>query len=725
MRKRSFIFFFLLAAMLLLVVIISPKDESGELSSPSLAGNQCIQFYKKKIKSVDELFIEVVDPVKPSHLVNADFFAGMEKSGFNWLLHRDNTGKFWTTAFSSLSPGVSEFILRSPTELLFQEQLLTLMDYFQTFGFSHLTDNKMGLVMQIESGSTMITNRINRNFHFYRLSDLERLKKTGELAKAQTTAFNDYLDFVFDGYLSRRMKLSDENRQKLKDISMKFRSRSHLLFLSESGMMDYRPEFGIAHIKNDADKFRESGIDPESIPTRVLPEKFNFIGGAVVVTSRSEKELLPLEAFTGFKVPRKKGVTAEIGRFFVSRVHRDPKTSYNLVGLVASLTKASRDKGIGKIDQIVIEADRARAEIFAEYGFSPIHEQINFEGKKEFVMVATPDTVVENARRILRDGLESEKSSEVTTLYRPHRIRLEIARQFHFDSKNYRGPIHTFGNSSYGFAASNFYDLAQSKIAWEKKVQLAGKYIKESELKILPAYIADPDQVTTRLIEGITQDGIDGFLKVLKDIHKTLISEAEFKKIYVGEGLRLLTNQLDKQMALYPNQAERMNVMYKTLTDNFNFWHNLNGDHGKYYALLDYYLNGGPDYLPSDSIRAAVERNRGSDLNLFEAETPNVSGELASFIKSVYYTKKSQRNMGQIQRDLIRLTSRDPKLADLPFHIIWESLLNTLKEEGIDSYSINSHIRYDFWMPIVFSSGYIKDVKFIKRPDVDYYKISE
>ncbi len=724
MRKHILFTLFLVALVWPSLTFV-PNEQSADFSSLNLGTNQCISFYRKEPKSVDDRFFIFPKSKIPSYLVNAEFFAGLGKKGFDWIRHRDDKGKEWLVALSSLSPGVSEFLLRSPSELPFQEQLLTLMDYFQTFGLSQIRDTKMGIVMQIESGSLPNEKKSRRNFHFYRISEIERLRKEGILQKPQLSALEDYLNFVMDGYTSRRMKLSPENREKLKQISMKVRGRSHLLFMSEDNMIDYREQFGVGHIKHDADTYRKAGINPETIPTRVLPDKFNFIGGAVVVTSKSAKEPLPLELFTGFQVPRTTGVTAEIGRFFVSRVHRDPKTSYNLIGLVGSLLKASRDKQIGNVNQIVIEADAARAEIFSEYGFKSIHEQTNFEGKKEFVMVSTPEIVVENARRILLEGLAKENSRIATTLYRPKRINLIVARSFQFDPNARLGPIHTFGDSDYGALASTLFDLNHSTVDWATKANTVRKHMKNMNMeKLNAAFSRDPEGITKSLIDALMTGGMREFFKLVKELETPYMSRKEIESIYPGETVFPSLQNLDKLVSVHTSKFEKLNLIRNTVNNDINFWRYLNGDHGIHYMLLDYYLNGSPAHPPSESFQRAFRRNSGSDLNLFDAHLPEPSEALMQFTLETHNTPGFRRDRVALKIALFKIISNDPKFSETPFELIWKEFeaAALLPNEHAD-YDFPTYGKYIFWHNLVFASKYIEDIKFIKRDLPEHEKI--
>lgn len=668
---------------------------------------------------MDEIYFKFPKAKKPSYLITADFFTGLEKKGFSWLRHRDDLGNYWYTGFSNLSPGVAEFFLRSPKELPYQEQLLTLMDYFQSVGFSQVPKTKMGLVMQLESGHSPNGLTTRRNFHFYDMEQLENLVAQGLIPNAQKHSFENYLDFLMDGY-GRRMRIPEDKKKELKDISVQLKKRSHLLFLSQQGMIDMRDEFNIAHVRYDAATYNKYGKNPDLYPTRVLPEKFDFVGGAIVVTSKSAQELLPLEVFTGFKVPRKSGVTAEIGRFYVDRLHRDPNTSYALIGLIGSLLSTAKDQRLGRVDQIVLEADEARAHVFAEYGCVPVHERTNFQGKKEFIMVADPAVVTERARAKLLKELNAEKTYTATVLYRPKEINLTVAREFAWDRQNYRGPYHSFGDSNFGFLASEMYDLNKSPLDMSAKVAATKKAIELSHTNLESIFAKNPETVTTTLLTAINE-GTKVFFNAIKNLRRPYMTESDYQNAYRLETIYGHFEKLDKSMPPYWSKFERLNAIFDLMETHQDFWIGLNGDHGKTYMLLDYYLNGGIFHTSLDSFKLALNRNSGSDLNIFDVAIPEANKEFSKLIFNSYHTPKMYRHLPTIKTRAYQIFKADPKFAETDFEIVWKEMKKVIesKDENKDADEIKWQIKYLFWHKVVYISKYIEDIRFVERKPSD------
>lgn len=708
-KSRCLIFLFII----LILPLSIDRQDSETIEFSSTLPNECQFFYDPKPNSVDALFFDFPPSKKPSYLINADFFTGLGKKGFNWIRHRDDQGNYWMTGFSSLSPGVSEFVLRSPTELFFQEQLLTVIDYFKTFGFSQVPKSKMGLVIQMESGKAPYNRGPARNFHFYRLSQLEQLKTEGLLPEPQINAFENYLDFQLAGY-SRRMKISEENQNKLRKISMDLKSRSHLLFMSQEGMVEYRDQLSLGVVRYDRKMYQDHQKNPDAFPTRVLPDKFTFIGGAIFVTSRSEKELLPLEVFTGFRVPRKSGVTAEIGRFYVDRIHRDPNTSYAIVGLIGSLLTAAKDKQIGNVDQIVIEADEARAQIFSEYGFVAVHEQTNFQGRKEFIMTASPETVTERSKEKLLNDLDRLKKYPATILFRPKEIQLVVSRASYWDPKDFRGPLHTFGSSGLTILMNDLYDLNLSSIDFKDKVRQSRQSIQINFPELSHAFDVNPHANTEKLLQAIGTDVVS-FLKEIRVMRKPYMSDQEYANTYLGELVMTAFSKLDAIMPLYPNKFEQLRVIDEYLESNREVWYALHGDHGKTYLLLDYYLKGSPSYTPTMSFKKAYERNNGSDLNIFEVTYPEPPLEMRQLLSKASGLRLGNQDLVDTKKELYRIYTANSKLNETSFESIWELFLKTARIEKDDDSEFQHYFTYYFWHRLVIMSKYIEDIRFKQR----------
>lgn len=55
------------------------------------------------------------------------------------------------------------------------------------------------------------------------------------------------------------------------------------------------------------------------------------------------------------------------------------------------------------------------------------------------------------------------------------------------------------------------------------------------------------------------------------------------------------------------------------------------------------------------------------------------------------------------------------KLYETNFEMIWETFKETLKAKGYEDFEYKSHLKYSFWVKLVFTSKYIDDVRFVKR----------
>ncbi len=183
-----------------------------------------------------------------------------------------------------------------------------------------------------------------------------------------------FFNFVFEHYRGR-MGMKESTAGQLLAISQDAISRTTLIIGSPLELMHFDQPGGWGSATY--------GKAPETLP---------MSGGLSVVTSNGIHQKLPLESFTGFVIPRRKGeILAEIGRFVVAR--------NSLAHLSAQITLqvASMLRGMREIDRVIVEADEARAQIFTKFGFKPIHSQINFQGKKEYVLSVTTQDLYQKA----------------------------------------------------------------------------------------------------------------------------------------------------------------------------------------------------------------------------------------------------------------------------------------------------------------------------------------
>ncbi|MFL5815211.1 MAG: hypothetical protein ACJ763_16660, partial [Bdellovibrionia bacterium] len=373
-------------------------------------------------------------------------------------------------------------------------QFLVMMDFLRQEGFKNVPESKAGIAIHFDSppDSTQV----------FQIIDQGRLKNPSaqaELSETLKRLPKDYREYVLKGY-SERLHMDAATRQKLRKISEDAQDRSLLIVKTREGYAKWRDEENEILFYQDPKKV-ETAWGPAAYPLgRTLPEKFAIEGGALVVTSKSEEELLPLEALTGFRVSRKPGETlAEVGRFFVGK-DAEVETSPRLLGLAASAILSTR-----KIDRIIIEADSARARLFERLGFTPIHSQKNYEGKMEYIMEVTPDVFFKRLAERLMDDLPPQAPLP----------RLAPAEEavFYSDLENHlvpgdrKSPVVALGGSNASALLTRLQDIALSKAApGLKLVQMRkGLYASEAFQGHLKA--KDADQFAKVLIQTFEENG--------------------------------------------------------------------------------------------------------------------------------------------------------------------------------------------------------------------------
>lgn len=182
--------------------------------------------------------------------------------------------------------------------------------------------------------------------------------------------------FVANEY-KKRMGISQEDLDKLVRISEEAEDRTVSLVSAKEGYAEITYE---RHKNSDdlilMEIFEEKDFD-----------RFNIDGAINAVYSRGAHEKLPLESFTGFKVPRLKDdeVLLEIGRLAVAGEVVGSEMFFRGI--------AALSRNVDNVSRVIIEADAARARMFKKFGFSPIHKRKNFEGKDEYIMEVSPDTL--------------------------------------------------------------------------------------------------------------------------------------------------------------------------------------------------------------------------------------------------------------------------------------------------------------------------------------------
>jgi hypothetical protein len=326
---------------------------------------------------------------------------------FTWKYRFDQQDRYYVVGSSSYSVGLHEFYMKTPLRLTEAEQFFVLMDYFSERGFNDLTAGKIGFTVQFDANNLVFRPQLQSNYYLLQ----------GSLAQASKQplfqrAFSDYLQFLKQGYGSR-MNIGEADLQQLESISMQLADRSYFFFRAQESMFDFMADYNRVEYKLSREEIQKQGGKPEHFPGQILPETFRFQGGAVMVESRHSGELLPLEMFTGERVPRLKKSTVELGRMFVDK-EADPETSVHVMGLMVAVAH-----GLGRVDQVVIEADFRRAKLFGPLGFDVFKERVNFAGEKEYIFTAPVERVLAGVQSLLQRKLKSlnEPLGELSRVY--------------------------------------------------------------------------------------------------------------------------------------------------------------------------------------------------------------------------------------------------------------------------------------------------------------------
>lgn len=250
--------------------------------------------------------------------------------------------------------------------------------------------------------------------------------------------------------------------------------------------------------------------------------------------------------------------------------------------------------------------------------------------------------------------------------------------------------------------------------------------IEQHNLEISKAFNKDPDGTARLLITALANEGMNGYFKTIKELETPYMSKAELQQRYPTETVYPALNELDRVISLYPTQHERLIALRTLFNSDLNFWRFLNGDHGIHYAILDYYLNGSPSHPPSLSFQRAVNRNRGSDLNLFNINFPKMNKELINLVTNTYRTPHVQRDYEALKREVFRIVSADPKFNETHFRLIWKEFEKALVQTEYDKDDFHVYTQYIFWHNLVYISKYIEDITFTRRniqdrEDIDNY----
>jgi len=185
--------------------------------------------------------------------------------------------------------------------------------------------------------------------------------------------------YWINGY-RRDLNLRADQLEALRKISEETEARSEYLFLTDEPL-------------------RSGNTD---LPAPLKKDKSLTIKGAMtLVFSSSNTEWLPLERFTGFRVERPaQGYTVELGRFYVDGELRPlgPEFIWKAASIAAS------KPGVTKI---VAETSREYAEeLMRRFGFRKVHEQLNFEGKTEYIIEVSPGEFFSHSAASRRSKLQ-------------------------------------------------------------------------------------------------------------------------------------------------------------------------------------------------------------------------------------------------------------------------------------------------------------------------------
>ena len=271
----------------------------------------------------------------------------------NFIFH-DQSETYQNVIFDLTHLSQEEFT----TKKLFANFLYSL-NYIPNFFSNKLSQRTL------RSSTFLKDNNILGSFHIIQPTGDEAFKESKLLKSVRSFLFNEY---------KNRLNLEQEDITKLQTITKDLEDRTIVVASARKGQKNYQ----VKEISDDTGS-----------PLRYLESPLNSdieVSGTIsIVVSKSEEERTPLELFTGYDIPRKDGeMIAEIGRFTVDK----EASEFDANDLIAAITMSANK--IEGLDRIVIEADRIRARSFKRWGFKPIHERINYEGKTEYIMEVTP-----------------------------------------------------------------------------------------------------------------------------------------------------------------------------------------------------------------------------------------------------------------------------------------------------------------------------------------------
>ena len=290
------------------------------------------------------------------------------------------TGKQAVSVGSSRGPGVHEIFFRNQGSADIDNQFLVFMDVLRKGAIRDLRENQMGIVLHIDSW--------NGPSQIFQVLDGSRFAKPvvqKNLTSAQKSLPEDFRAFVLEQY-RERLKIPMESLARLRSISEATQQRSVYFIKTREGYFRTKEGSWI--------RLTDEGV--QGVPDFVfqetkLPEHFTFEGGIIAVVSTSETELLPLEMFTGFRVPRPENAKiVEIGRYAV-RKHEVTPVSPHLVEQIAATVA-----GQGDVAKIVIEVDEAHARLFSKIGFKSIHRRKNYNSEVDHIMEIDPHTLLDS-----------------------------------------------------------------------------------------------------------------------------------------------------------------------------------------------------------------------------------------------------------------------------------------------------------------------------------------
>lgn len=182
---------------------------------------------------------------------------------------------------------------------------------------------------------------------------------------------NDTLKFIADQY-SKRGIVNSTHLERLKFISQELESRT-VLFVST---------------KESANEVLRNDSAP---PNKKNSGHFTIEGSLFMVESYSGNQLLPLEIFTGVRIPRRNPTEkiVEIGRHAVSP--ESAITSQSMIQAAANYARKTH-----KLSRIIIEADLVHARFFRKYGFEVIETMTRPDGSVDHIMAVSPQKLLKN-----------------------------------------------------------------------------------------------------------------------------------------------------------------------------------------------------------------------------------------------------------------------------------------------------------------------------------------